>query len=83
MSPEVVAMLQFLQQYPMCHPEAPPFKDCGPTICFMRVIAQWYALHDIGPLKAQGQQEGPFYSTDDERLSWLEVDFVGYLENLR
>ncbi|XP_049520350.1 uncharacterized protein LOC119445244 isoform X1 [Dermacentor silvarum] len=83
MSSEVIATLQFLQQYPKCHPEALLFKDCGATICFMKMVAQWYALHDIGVVKPRGLQEGPFYSSDDERLCWLEVDFVGYLEYLQ
>ncbi|KAH7977684.1 hypothetical protein HPB49_003171 [Dermacentor silvarum] len=83
MSSEVIATLQFLQQYPKCHPEALLFKDCGATICFMKMVAQWYALHDIGVVKPRGLQEGPFYSSDDERLCWLEVDFVGYLEDLQ
>ncbi|KAH7933148.1 hypothetical protein HPB49_009099 [Dermacentor silvarum] len=49
----------------------------------MKMVAQWYALHDIGVVKPRGLQEGPFYSSDDERLCWLEVDFVGYLEDLQ
>ncbi|KAH7956733.1 hypothetical protein HPB52_012256 [Rhipicephalus sanguineus] len=48
----------------------------------MKMIAKWYALHDIGAVKAGGQHQEPFYTTDDERLSWLELDFVCYLEDL-
>ncbi|KAH7963773.1 hypothetical protein HPB52_022883 [Rhipicephalus sanguineus] len=30
-----------------------------------------------------GQQEEPLYATDDERLSWLEVDFINYIGDLQ
>lgn len=47
------------------------------------MVAQWYALHNIGAVKPRGQDEQPFVLTDDERLSWLEVDFVGFIEELQ
>ncbi|KAH7974382.1 hypothetical protein HPB49_014702 [Dermacentor silvarum] len=34
-------------------------------------------------LKLGGQQEEPLYATDDERLLWLEVDFINYIEDLQ
>ncbi|KAH7949012.1 hypothetical protein HPB49_004170 [Dermacentor silvarum] len=40
------------------------------------MVAKWYAIHDIGGLKLGGQQEEPFYATDDERLLWLEVGIL-------
>ncbi|KAH6930153.1 hypothetical protein HPB50_011070 [Hyalomma asiaticum] len=54
------------------------------------MVAKWYALHDIGSVRAhsqrakfQGANEEPFMTTDDERLTWLEVDFIAYLEELQ
>ncbi|XP_049522111.1 uncharacterized protein LOC119448961 [Dermacentor silvarum] len=67
-----IATLEFLQENPECHPDASQFS----IISFMMMIAKWYAV------KAGGQHEEPFYTTDDERLSWLELDFVCYLEDL-
>ncbi|KAH7971445.1 hypothetical protein HPB49_024200 [Dermacentor silvarum] len=47
------------------------------------MAAKWYTIHDIGGLRLRGQQEEPFYATDDERLLWLEVDFINYIEDLQ
>uniref|UniRef100_A0A1E1X262 Putative tick transposon n=1 Tax=Amblyomma aureolatum TaxID=187763 RepID=A0A1E1X262_9ACAR len=84
-SAPTVATLQFLQENPNCHPDAGQFKDSSATISFMRMVAKWYALHDIGAVKARGwgKHEEPFAVTDDERLSWLELDFICYLEDLQ
>lgn len=49
----------------------------------MEMVAKRYAVHDIACLKPHGQQEGPFYVTDYEQLSWLEVDFINYIEDLQ
>ncbi|KAH7985491.1 hypothetical protein HPB49_026387 [Dermacentor silvarum] len=49
----------------------------------MEMVAKWYAVHDIGGLKLRGQHREPFYATDDERLLWLEVDFINYIEDLQ
>ncbi|XP_077506072.1 uncharacterized protein LOC144115530 [Amblyomma americanum] len=82
-SAPTIATLQFLQENPNCHPDAGQFKDSSATISFMRMVAKWYALHDIGAVKARGgKHEEPFFVTDDERLSWLELDFICYLEDL-
>lgn len=79
----IIATLKFLQENPKCHPDATEFQDCLATIFFMEMVAKWYAIHDIGGLKLRGQQEEPFYATDDERLLWLEVDFINYIEDLQ
>ncbi|KAH7978384.1 hypothetical protein HPB49_005381 [Dermacentor silvarum] len=78
-----IAPLKFLQENPKCHPDAAEFQGCLATIFFMEMVAKWYAIHDIGGLKLRGQQEEPFYATDDERLLWLEVDFINYIEDLQ
>lgn len=46
----------------------------------MKMVAKWYAFLDIGAVKPYGQQEKPFSLPDDERLSWFELDFYGYIE---
>ncbi|XP_049522703.1 uncharacterized protein LOC119449389 [Dermacentor silvarum] len=75
-----IATLEFLQENRECHPDASQFRNSTATISFMMMIAKWYALHDIGAVKAGGGE--PFYTTDDEKLSWLELDFVCYLEDI-
>lgn len=82
-SAPVIATLEFLQKNPQCHPDASEYQDSTATITFMKVVAQWYALHNIGAVKPRGQDEQPFVLTEDERLSWLEVDFVRYVEELQ
>lgn len=82
-SPPVIATLQFLQDHPRSHPDAHEFENCSATINFMKMVAKWYALHDIGHVQSSGLHEEPFSVTDDERLSWLELDFVCYMEDLR
>ncbi|KAG0436493.1 hypothetical protein HPB47_017916 [Ixodes persulcatus] len=82
-SPVVIGTLEYLKENPSCHERAPIFEGCGATVRFMRAIGKWYALHNIGGWTDRHDQEQPFITTDDERLSWLEVDFVEYMEHLR
>ncbi|KAL3182567.1 hypothetical protein MRX96_007012 [Rhipicephalus microplus] len=82
-SPVVIATLEFLQENPQCHPDATEFQNCLPTITFMKMVSNWYDLHNIGAVKPRGQREEPFYLIDDDRLSWLEVDFITYIEEIQ
>ncbi|KAH7959007.1 hypothetical protein HPB49_007293 [Dermacentor silvarum] len=86
----VIGTLKYLQEHPQCHPDAEEFQECSATIEFMKMVAKWYALHDIGSVRAHGPyskfeapNEEPFMTTNDERLSWLEVDFISYLEEVQ
>lgn len=49
----------------------------------MKMVSKWYDLHNIGAVKPRGQREEPFYLIDDDRLSWLEVDFITYIEEIQ
>ncbi|XP_077508836.1 uncharacterized protein LOC144120337 [Amblyomma americanum] len=82
-SPPVIATLQYLQENSKCHPDASEFQDCSATITFMRMIAKWYALHNIASVKPWKQQEESFTVSDDERLSWLELDSMCYVEDIQ
>ncbi|XP_075723044.1 uncharacterized protein LOC142765629 isoform X2 [Rhipicephalus microplus] len=82
-SPVVIATLEFLQENPQCHPDATEFQDCLPIITFMKMVSKWYDLHNIGAVKPRGQREEPFCLIDDDRLSWLEVDFITYIEEIQ
>ncbi|KAH7957691.1 hypothetical protein HPB52_021901 [Rhipicephalus sanguineus] len=82
-SPVVIATLEFLQENPQCHSDATEFQDCLPTITFMKMVSKWYDLHNIGSVKPHGQGEEPFYFSDDDRLSWLEVEFITYIEEIQ
>ncbi|KAH9378659.1 hypothetical protein HPB48_008374 [Haemaphysalis longicornis] len=82
-SAPVIAPLEFLPKNPQCHLDDSKYQDSTATITFLKVVAQWYALHNIGVVKSRGQDNQPFVLTEDERLPWLEVDFVRYVEELQ
>ncbi|KAL1442944.1 hypothetical protein MTO96_030548 [Rhipicephalus appendiculatus] len=78
-SPAVISSLEFLQKNPKAHERASEFRDCGSTITFMKTVGKWYDLHDISGWKS-GQR--PFVTSEDDRLAWLEVDFIGYIKDI-
>ncbi|KAL3243686.1 hypothetical protein MRX96_020123 [Rhipicephalus microplus] len=49
----------------------------------MKMVSKSYDLHNIGAVKPRGQREEPFYLIDDDRFSWLEVDFITYIEEIQ
>ncbi|KAL1474276.1 hypothetical protein MTO96_021122 [Rhipicephalus appendiculatus] len=79
-SPAVISSLEFLQKNPKAHERASEFRDCGSTITFMKTVGKWYDLHDISGWKSR---QRPFVTSEDDRLAWLEVDFIGYLEDIK
>ncbi|XP_077523260.1 uncharacterized protein LOC144134172 [Amblyomma americanum] len=79
-SPDVINTLEYLQEHPHSHEKASEFSDCGSTIAFMKAISMWYDLHDISTWKSR---QTPFVEADDDRLTWLEVDFISFLENIK
>ncbi|KAH7959263.1 hypothetical protein HPB49_009756 [Dermacentor silvarum] len=86
----VIGTLKYLQEYPQCRTDGEEFQECSATIELMKMVAKWYALHDIGSVRAHGPyskfqapNDEPFMTTNDERLSWLEVDFISYLKELQ
>ncbi|KAH9378791.1 hypothetical protein HPB48_018949 [Haemaphysalis longicornis] len=81
-APKLVT-LEFLQKNPQCHRDASQYQDSTATITFIKMVAQSYYLHNIGTVKPRGQDEQPLVLTEDERISWLEVDFVRYVEGLQ
>ncbi|KAL1444080.1 hypothetical protein MTO96_045687 [Rhipicephalus appendiculatus] len=46
----------------------------------MKTVGKWYDLHDISGWKSR---QRPFVTSEDDRLAWLEVDFIGYLEDTK
>ncbi|KAH6948561.1 hypothetical protein HPB50_025148 [Hyalomma asiaticum] len=79
-SPAVISSLEFLQKNPKAHERASEFRDCGSTITSMTTIGKCYNLHDISGWKSR---QRPFVPSEDDRLAWLEVDFIGYLEDIK
>ncbi|KAH7940583.1 hypothetical protein HPB49_002329 [Dermacentor silvarum] len=77
----VTTVLRFLQQHGQSL-GAPGFQNCLPTVEFMELVHKWFVLHNIKSTTlhwtSRGAMRMPFYSADDERLSWLENDFLKY-----
>ncbi|KAL1441345.1 hypothetical protein MTO96_008617 [Rhipicephalus appendiculatus] len=82
-SPVVIATLELLQENPQCHPNATEFQACLPIITFMKMVSKLYDLHNIRTVKPQGQGEEPSYFSDDNRLLWLEVDLITFIEEIQ
>ncbi|XP_077484185.1 uncharacterized protein LOC144094136 [Amblyomma americanum] len=80
-SPQVTTVLRFLQQHGQSL-GAPGFEDCLPTVEFMEFVHKWFVLHNIKSTTLHWTSRDalrmPFYSAEDERLSWLENDFLKY-----
>ncbi|KAH6933476.1 hypothetical protein HPB50_015424 [Hyalomma asiaticum] len=82
--PQVTTVLRFLQKHGQqlgFH----GFEDCLPTIEFMELIHKWFTLHNIKSTslfwRTRDALKMPFYGPDDERLTWLENEFLTYFES--
>lgn len=60
------------------------FEGCEETLTFLRNFTKWFAVHDVSNTTQHVRQRLPdkmhFTSVDDERLKWLEGDFLSYLK---
>ena len=60
------------------------FQDIDATIDFLEKFWRWWEMHDICNRTQYVQQRRedkmPFYSVDDPRLSWLQEDFLNWLD---
>lgn len=61
------------------------FEDIEGTVKFMETFGRWISIHDVSSSKEyilkRLPDKKPFYSSNDERLDWLENDFCPWLEN--
>ncbi|XP_077542301.1 uncharacterized protein LOC144155000 isoform X2 [Haemaphysalis longicornis] len=46
----------------------------------MKISGMWYNLHDMSGWKSRQRL---FIASEDDRLTWLQVDFIGYLEDIK
>ncbi|KAG0433043.1 hypothetical protein HPB47_020278 [Ixodes persulcatus] len=60
-------------------------EDSEPTIEFLETFFKWFTLHNIKStthhIFSRDANRMPSYSTDDERLSWLEDTFLEYVNS--
>ena len=70
---EVIASIKTLAEN-----KKPGFENVTAIVEFMEVFSKWIAIHDISSTKEHITQrlavKMPFYSSDDERLTWLTTD---------
>ena len=70
---EVIASIKTLAEN-----KKPGFEHVTAIVEFMEVFSKWIAIHDISSTKEHITQrlavKMPFYSSDDERLTWLTTD---------
>ncbi|KAH9365035.1 hypothetical protein HPB48_007960 [Haemaphysalis longicornis] len=63
------------------------FATAGPTIHFMKMIQKWFTLMDVSNcqkhIHLNNADARQFTTADDERLEWLELVFLTYIEDLK
>ncbi|KAG0421543.1 hypothetical protein HPB47_002572 [Ixodes persulcatus] len=57
-------------------------RGCLPTVEFMELVYKWFVLHNLKSttvhVTSRDAMRMPFWSPDDERLSWLQDDCLAY-----
>jgi len=85
-SNEDIAAIKFLMNAPGSHPYAHQYQDAGATIKFMEMQQKWFAIHNVSNITAalhlRNENLLPFYRAD-ERLTWLENDYISYIDQVR
>ncbi|KAL3196397.1 hypothetical protein MRX96_045274 [Rhipicephalus microplus] len=80
-SPQVTSALRYLLQYGRRFGIF-GFEDCLPTIELMEMIFKWFTIHNIRNttfhVVSRDQNRMPFSSPDDDRLIWLEQEFLPF-----
>lgn len=78
-SPEMTAALETCQAY-----DVYGFQNIQPTIDFLKRFWRWWEMHDVSNstqfVQQRKEDKMPFYSEDDPRLTWLQEDFVKWLD---
>ncbi|XP_037526278.2 uncharacterized protein LOC119403411 [Rhipicephalus sanguineus] len=80
-SPQVTSALRYLMQYGRRFGIF-GFEDCLPTIELMEMIFKWFTIHNIRNttfhIVSRDRNRMPFSSADDDRLLWLEQEFLPF-----
>ena len=75
-STEVTAVLKHLLK------TTPNFKSAEKTIDFMEKIYRWFTLHNVHNKTQHIHKNNPdtmhYFSISDDRLTWLETEFITY-----
>ncbi|XP_067120216.1 uncharacterized protein [Centruroides vittatus] len=81
-SQNVIAALKFLQKHGHRF-ENLNFVEAEGTIEYLEIMQKWFAIHNISNtqhhIHSRNATVMQFVSANDERLNWLDGEFLGYL----
>ncbi|KAH7966156.1 hypothetical protein HPB49_014068 [Dermacentor silvarum] len=80
-SPQVIAALCHLQENRCGDPALYSFRGVSPTILFMKMMKQWFDVHDM--VYSGSDNKKPISDENDHRILWLEKDFTCYVRNIQ
>ncbi|KAH7936839.1 hypothetical protein HPB49_005705 [Dermacentor silvarum] len=80
-SPQVIAALCHLQENRCGDPALYSFRGVSPTILFMKMMKQWFDVHDT--VYSGSDNKKPISDENDHRILWLEKDFTCYVRNIQ
>ncbi|KAH7952579.1 hypothetical protein HPB52_024177 [Rhipicephalus sanguineus] len=78
---QVTAALSHLQENRRGDPALYSFREVTPTILFMKMMKQWFDIHDT--VYSGSENKRPISEENDPRLVWLEKDFTCYVKNVQ
>lgn len=65
--------------------KVPGFRNVEGLVTFMKTFQKWFALHDVSSTKEfitkRLPDKMPFFASNDERLTWLDIGFPVYLDD--
>ncbi|KAH6930602.1 hypothetical protein HPB50_015174 [Hyalomma asiaticum] len=80
-SPLVIAAFCHLQENWCGDPALYSFREVSPTILFMKMMKQWFDVHDT--VYNGSDNKKPISDENDHRLLWLEKDFTCNVRNIQ
>ncbi|KAH7977864.1 hypothetical protein HPB49_003791 [Dermacentor silvarum] len=70
-----------LQENRFGDPALYSFRGVSPTILFMKMMKQWFDVHDT--VYSGSDNKKPISDENDHRILWLEKDFTCYVRNIQ
>ncbi|KAH7965708.1 hypothetical protein HPB49_009970 [Dermacentor silvarum] len=80
-SSQVTAALCHLQENRCGDPALYSFIEVSPTILFMKLMKQWFDVHDT--VYRESDSKKPISDENDHRMLWLEKDFTCNVRNIQ
>ncbi|KAK3917610.1 DNA transposase, partial [Frankliniella fusca] len=80
-STTITAALRYLHSSAAYHPRAQKFYGCLHTVRYMETIYKWFQAHNVSNRKLH--LFPPYTSAEDERLAWMEGEFLDYMRLLK